>query len=70
MSVNEQMLIDFHNERNVGFRKLWRNGIGSDVTLIVEGRRFCVHSFTIRAAIPEFVLMSLQLNDITMEIGK
>ena len=55
MSVGEQMQIDLHNERDAGFRKLWRNCIGSDVTLIVEVRRFYVHSFPIRAAIPEFV---------------
>ena len=55
MSVGEQMQIDLQNERDAAFRKLWRNCIGSDVTLIVEGRRFYVHSFPIRAAIPEFV---------------
>ena len=49
------MQIDLQNERDAAFRKLWRNCIGSDVTLIVEGRRFYVHSFPIRAAIPEFV---------------
>ena len=56
----EQMLIDLCDERDDGFRKLWRNGIGSDVTLVVEGRRFHVHSFPIRAANPEFVWMNLQ----------
>ena len=63
MSAGDRMLIDLHNERDAGFRKLWRNGIGSDVTLVVEGRRFRVHSFPIRAAIPEFVWMILQFND-------
>ena len=68
MSAKGQMLIDLDNERNAGFRKLWRSGVDSDVTLVVEGRRFSVHSFPIRAAIPEFVSMSLQLNENAIEI--
>ena len=65
MSAGEQMLIDLHNERDAGFKRLWRSGVGSDVTLIVEGSRFHVHSFPIRAAIPEFVrgcIYTLHLN--------
>ena len=72
MSSGERMIIGLHSVRDSGFRKLWRSGFGSDLTLIVEGRHFYVHSFPIRAAIPEFVcgcIYTLHLNGNTVKIS-
>ena len=56
MTAKQEIVLDLENERNVAFSALRRTGAGSDMTFIVQGRCFHVHSFLIRALIPECVM--------------
>lgn len=52
----DDIILDLHNERDSAFKSLLQTGDGSDVTLFVEGRVFHVHSFIIKAVMPECVI--------------